>query len=281
MNHSLFVDHLCSLDVSLLDPEFGLIGNSYHVNIHLSGPLDNQGMILDFSEVKREIKRLIDLSADHTLLIPKKSRNLEVMDRVHEVYIKYYFKNRIQSLTLQAPEDSVTWLESTDITTPLIADYLVKFVQNHWPYSHLSLNITLEEEQIKGASYCYSHGLRQHLGNCQRIAHGHRSKIEIKRNGSRDHQMEEYWAAKWSGKFIGTHANIEKVTTNAISFAYQSSQGCFKLTVPNNVCYMIDEETTIEQLANHIAQQLKNEYPQDIWSVRAFEGINKGAERLL
>ena len=60
-------------------------------------------------------------------------------------------------------------------------------------------------------------------------------------------------------------------------FAYDAPQGHFKLSLPSRVCYMMKSDTTVECIAAHIAKTLHNEQPDTRITVKAFEGLNKGA----
>src|SRR5690554_1832932 len=70
MNH-LFVDNLTVIDFAYLDPARRLGGESWITDVVLGGDLDDQGMVFDFSLVKRTIKRVIDERVDHRLVIPR------------------------------------------------------------------------------------------------------------------------------------------------------------------------------------------------------------------
>ena len=60
-------------------------------------------------------------------------------------------------------------------------------------------------------------------------------------------------------------------------FAYDAPQGHFELTLPKSVCYLMPTDTTVECIAAHIAQVLHDEEPSRRITVKAFEGLNKGA----
>ena len=67
------------------------------------------------------------------------------------------------------------------------------------------------------------------------------------------------------------------VFRNIHHFNYQTTQGDFFLKLPRKNCYLIDNEYTVENLAQHLAEQIAAEEPGKKIKVRAFEGIDKGA----
>ena len=58
---------------------------------------------------------------------------------------------------------------------------------------------------------------------------------------------------------------------------YRGTQGSFGLTLPTAACYLIDGDSTVENIAQHIAERLKAEHPEDSFKVYAYEGVDKGA----
>ena len=58
------------MDFSYLCPERGMVGESWIVDVVLSGVLNEESMVLDFGKVKKQLKQLIDEYIDHKLLVP-------------------------------------------------------------------------------------------------------------------------------------------------------------------------------------------------------------------
>jgi 6-pyruvoyl-tetrahydropterin synthase len=141
--------------------------------------------------------------------------------------------------------------------------------------------ITLRPERIAGASYRYVHGLEQHQGNCQRIAHGHRSRIEIYRDGARNEASERWLAERWRDIYIGSRDHLAGETClegqSCYRFAYHAPQGEFELVLDKRRCELLDTASTIENIAEHIAMLLGQRDPAARYRVRAYEGIRKGA----
>ena len=272
----LFVDRLTVLDFSYLHSARGLVGESWQVDIELQGRLDEQGMVLDFSEIKRQVKNLIDNSFDHRLLLPADATGLSIRGERLEFFLDN--GNRIRH---QGPPDAVQFIAGTEITTENVALAIHQALLPVLPGNIQSMTIKLYPETIRGAFYQYSHGLKKHCGNCQRIAHGHRSRIQILRNGKADPEQEKRWAAQFRDIYIGTEDDMVAITSHndqtCFCFSYAAEQGQFELELPADRCYLVDTESTVENIARHIREVLEQEFPQERFFVRAFEGIGKGA----
>lgn len=279
MNH-LFVDNLTVIDFAYLDPSRGLVGESWIADVVLGGELDDQGMVFDFSEVKRTIKRVIDEQIDHRLLIPARYAGLKRLESHQDT-----FEWGLQDggvITHCSPAEAIVWLDSDRIATSAVASLLAAELKTVLPVNVTDIQIELREEEINGAFYHYVHGLKKHIGNCQRIAHGHRSPIRIDRNHQRDLELERQWAQLWRDIYIGTEEDVSRRFVgndgvHYVRFDYEANQGEFGLTLPENRVYMLHTDTTVELIAAHIADKCKAVFPNDAIHVKAFEGVGKGA----
>ena len=277
----LFVDNLTNVDFSFLDPQRGLLGETYLANIKLNGDLDEQGMVCDFGTVKKIVRNWLDSELDHRLAVPAKSPNIRITDDGEFLDIHWQFGTANQFLHTRSPRDAIALVDAEILTPESVAQWCISQLKRLFPDSVAQLELHFTKEETPGSYYHYSHGLKKHLGNCQRIAHGHRSRIDIWENGEKSAELEELWAKRWTDIYIGTRADIkaEAVHNDApyFQFAYTSQQGPFELTIPKSCCYLIDTDSTVELIAQHFAQATKVERPQSTIRVKAFEGIHKGA----
>ena len=272
----LFVDSLTVMDFSFLHPRRGLVGESWWLDIVLEGGLDEQGMVLDFGEVKRQFKQLVDEHFDHRLLVPADHERLELRERE----LRFHTETG-DLIRHQGPTESVQFIPGKAIRPENTVQAIEAMLAPRLPSNVKSIELHLHPEKIEGAWYRYSHGLKQHCGNCQRIAHGHRSRIEIHRDGVRAPALEQLWAERFQDIYIGTEADMVAITQyndrTCFRFAYEAEQGRFELELPADRCYLIDTESTVENIARHIRERLETTHPGSHFRVRAFEGIGKGA----
>ena len=93
-------------------------------------------------------------------------------------------------------------------------------------------------------------------------------------------KLERYWSDHWNGKYLANRSDIKDTFqedgVDYTIFSYDAVQGRFELTIPSECCSLIDNETTIEHLAQHICDALSNETDKPL-QIFAFEGVNKGA----
>ncbi|RTZ75238.1 MAG: hypothetical protein DSZ00_01895 [Gammaproteobacteria bacterium] len=272
----LFVERLTVMDFSFLHARRGLVGESWWLDIVLEGGLDEQGMVLDFGEVKRRLKQLVDEHFDHRLLVPADHEGLELRER--ELRFHTETGERVRHL---GPAESVQFIPGREVTPEHTVQAIAAMLAPRLPPNVENVELRLYPEKIEGAWYRYSHGLKQHCGNCQRIAHGHRSRIEIHRDGVRAPALEQLWAERFQDIYIGTEADMVAITQyndrTCFRFAYEAEQGRFELELPADRCYLIDTESTVENIARHIRERLEATHPGSHFRVRAFEGIGKGA----
>jgi len=274
----LFVNNLTNSDFCFLHPQRGLLGETWLSHIELEGELDEQGMICDFGIVKSTVRSLLDDLIDHRLLIPSRSSQLTENIADGDNWAITWQLDNGDTVIHRSPREAITLIDAEGITPDTVARWCEARLREQLPDSIHAIRISFTTEIIDGAQYHYSHGLKKHRGKCQRIAHGHRSKIIIHRNGERDEKLEQYWANQFRDIFIGTSEDLLSADNeNAYRFAYQSPEGHFQLELPKALCYLIDADSTVENIAAHVARETKKQCPDDNIQVRAFEGLAKGA----
>jgi 6-pyruvoyl-tetrahydropterin synthase len=286
----LFVNDLTVIDFSYLCEQRGIVGESWIVDVLLDGSLNEQSMVLDFGIVKKQIKAIIDEAVDHKLLLPAQSACLMVTSSDREQHEFVDFNSERGAYFLQSPAQAFAKINSKQITINSVTDHLQTIIKAQLPQNVEGLTLTLRAEQIDGFYYHYTHGLKLHDGNCQRIAHGHRSKIHLYKNGMRSIKLEKHWCQRWEDIYLASDCDAisaeqvelsiqakQQLTNNFECFSYYAPQGRFDIAVNKQVLDVVDCDSTVELLADFIARQLKAQYPDDDIKVVAFEGVGKGA----
>ncbi len=272
----LFVEQLTVIDCAYLDAVRGLVGQSWIVDIELEGALDEQSMVLDFGAVKKRLKRAIDDSADHRLLVPLQDPRLRLQQLPGDM-VALRYDAASGAIDHRSPALALALIDATIITPEAVANDLQPLLQDAVPATVSALRLTLRQEHIEGASYHYVHGLKKHDGACQRIAHGHRSRLEVRIDGQRDPGLEQLIATHWTDIYLGTRSDVIAHREGRLHFAYAAREGHYELTLPESRCDLLDGDTTVEAIAGHLATRLAALRPGCPLEVRAYEGVMKGA----
>lgn len=271
----LFVEHLTVIDCAYLDAARGLVGESWIVDAELEGGLDAQSMVLDFGDVKKRLKQTIDHSADHALLVPARAPALSVQRRNAELQLRFAAADGLY--THRSPAAAVCLIDAETVDTASVTAYLQPLLMAQMPANVEALRLRLRAEAIDGAYYHYVHGLKKHAGLCQRIAHGHRSRIEIRVDGARDAELEQQVADRWRDAYLGSREDLIEDDGQTLRFAYRSGEGEYELRLPAARVDLIDTDSTVEQLAALLAARLAPQRAGRDLEVRAYEGVRKGA----
>lgn len=279
----LFVRDLTVIDFSYLSLQRGMIGESYIVDVELQGELNETSMVFDFGKVKKLIKQAIDQLADHKLALPLQNNALTVTTK-DDIQLVYFNSER-GLIQVAAPAEAFVNITVDEINGQNLAVFLAQKIQPLLPDNVTKLTFTLRTEQSSGFYYHYSHGLKKHDGNCQRIAHGHRSTIQIYSNGMLSPRLNKYWAERWQDIYLGSQEDscdasqlqYLQATDNEQCFRYQAAQGSFELSLPVAHCELVPCDTTVECLADYIASELKQQDNSKEYKVVAYEGVGKGA----
>jgi 6-pyruvoyl-tetrahydropterin synthase len=285
----LFVNDLTVMDFSYLCPKRGMVGESWIVDVVLDGELNEESMVQDFGHVKKNLKRLIDEYVDHKLLVPAEYSGAEVIhdEQNDQVEVRFTCSDK-RSIMLHCPAEAYAFVYSDVIDMDSVGVYLKEVLATHLPENVDNITLGLREEVINTPYYHYTHGLKKHDGNCQRIAHGHRSRIDILFDGKSCLDSQAYWAKRWEDIYIATREDEISYADRKLQgsvetpadyycFAYESSQGYFELLIPKSDCEVIDTDSTVECLAQYLLQEQKRLTPEGICQVIAYEGVGKGA----
>ncbi len=285
----MFVNDVTVLDYAYLDPIRGAMGGSLHVDAELTGHLDEESVIFDFSYAKKQIKLTIDECCDHRLVLPK-DYVTDLGENRRRVDFPYGTRRR---LVYECPEEALCQLDASAITIGSLQSYLEALVRPRMPENVVAIELSLRQEKLERhqAHYHYTHGLKQHYGNCQRLLHGHRNKLDIWLNEEKSCEMETWIAKEWADIHLALLDNVEEKDIRLgqrqnhlekVTLEYQSSQGLFRMELPGSDVYVMKYETTVESIAVHMAEKVAAKLAERGESakvrVRSYEGIRKGAE---
>lgn len=287
---NLFVRDLTVIDSSYICEQRGIVGDSWIVDVIMSGELNEMSMVLDFGRVKKQVKQLIDEYVDHRLLVPMQSSAI-VYKPSKAGYSTLDVMRGEKSIHLNCPDQAYCLIDAETVSIESITDHVYQILRNNLPSNVTGIEITLRHENISGAFYHYSHGLKKHDGNCQRIAHGHRSPIEILVDGQRDSERETAFAKRWQDIYLGSKEDQVSVSELNLAqeassvtdqshygFRYTAPQGEFELAIAKAETEILPTDTTVELLAGYIADEVKPSLAlgQSLQIV-AYEGVGKGA----
>jgi 6-pyruvoyl-tetrahydropterin synthase len=272
----LFVEQLTVIDCAFLHAQRGLVGESWLVDLELEGELDEQSMVLDFGDIKKRLKRAIDSSVDHTLLVPVRDPGLWLHRTAERVSLEFR-SPAAGPIEHHSPPQAVSLVEAESIDASSVAAHLLPLLRAEVPANVAEIRLQLRNEYIAGAYFHYTHGLKKHGGHCQRIAHGHRSRLEIELAGQRRTDLEQAQTQRWADIYLGTRADLVHRGKERLRFEYHAAEGHFALELPESRCDLLDTDTTIERIAEHLAAQVHHSHPQRPVRVRAYEGVMKGA----
>ncbi|GAB3674013.1 6-pyruvoyl trahydropterin synthase family protein [Salinisphaera aquimarina] len=269
----LFVDHVTHVDCGVLDPRSGLSGHTWLVDATLTGQRDASGMLFDFGPAKRLLKREIDALIDHRLLVPRLANGI----RLDGPLITLTAHDGA-GIDYRGPAAGVAIFDAEAIDSTLLERWLTERIAPQLPANIDALTLALREERIDGPHYHYCHGLKSHDGNCQRMGHGHRCRLAIAIDGVDQPEIAQQWADRWQGIFIGQREDwVETDRHGRHHFAYRAEQGDFAFAIDAGRCVILDGPPTVENIADHIAGELRHAHPAQHIAVRAYEGVGKGA----
>ena len=292
---TLFVRDVGKIDCALFDPSQGIIGQTWYVDVWLTGTLDENGFVFDFSPLKSLIKQTLASTLDHSLIIPVQSQSVQYSE--WESGERWILKSKARGESKDTkwdyfcPKGSVFPVHSVSLKTSVIEAEFSRILRHRLPPTVLGLAVKLREEAIAAteASYRYTHGIQGHNGLCQRLFHGHRSRIEIYIGDERRPDLEHFIAREIfsSNIHIASLGQIKsgageigrRATSDApITLSYAGTLGTYEATLPSNRLFFVESETSVEAIARELARFVKREEKtNEVVKVIAYEGIDKGA----
>jgi 6-pyruvoyl-tetrahydropterin synthase len=186
------------------------------------------------------------------------------------------------------PDISLYQVDIAHLDPLFLAQHLKTMLLNKWQSPQIQdIDISFREEAQEEAFFQYSHGLRLHEGACQRIAHGHRSKIRVFTKQGYDFRLSQVLAARINHGYFLDSGNLQpkkgksnisqQDTDEQVTLSYQAPEGFYQLTLPRHRCIIMNTETTVENIAAYLLHHAREHISADICTIQVYEGWLKGA----
>lgn len=271
MTPSLFLRRFTILDFArVVDGDFH--GESVYVDAELHGQLDHRGFLMDFGPVKKLLKAVVDDCLDHRLAVDSRATVFGDDGRV-----------RVEGSgwSYEAPAEAFALIDGCPGVDRNLEEVLRREALEKMPANIRELRFHLQHDPSleQAPSYRYTHGLKLHEGNCQRLLHGHRNVIEVEIDGSSDPGRARWLADRFADAHFVCRNDLSEAGSSAV-VSYSAPQGEFAALMPAQRIEALDCEPSVENIAAHALLLLLNrsEIPKgSTLTVRAFEGLHKGA----
>jgi 6-pyruvoyl-tetrahydropterin synthase len=292
---TLFVKDVGKIDCALFDPSQGIMGQSWYVDVWLTGTLDENGFVFDFSPLKALIRQTLASTLDHALIIPVQSQSVQYGES--EFGERWILRSKARGEAKETrweyhcPKGAVFPVHAVSLKTSVIEAEFSRLLRHRLPPTVLGLAVKLREESIAPteASYRYTHGIQGHIGLCQRLFHGHRSRIEVYIGEERRPDLEHFISREIFGSniHVASPSQIREGkgeigyrgnTDDFVTLAFTGTLGSYEATMPVRRVFFVESETSVEAIARELARVVKREEKtNEVVKVVAYEGIDKGA----
>ncbi|MDB2447205.1 6-carboxytetrahydropterin synthase [bacterium] len=284
---TLFIKELDILDCAVYSEEHGIIGTSWHVDVEVEGQLDENGFVYDFSHTKKLVKNTLKNTLDHALILPSKNKNIDLSESGGTVNLSITTPE--STWKYKAPKQAIYTVEDATVNAETVSREAEKVILKDLPDTVVSVKVRLYEEEVTDGSsiFRYTHGLPHHKGLCQRLFHGHRSKIVVLKNDVKCLESEELIANSWFNKnvHIAEPGQFKSKPWDVYTrgskgeyavLSYEAEEGYFEAEIPAEKVFIVEQATSIESIAQGLCKVLKNNSPESNFTVIPHEGINKG-----
>lgn len=294
---TLFIKDVAKIDCALFDPTLGIIGQTWYVDVYLTGPLDDNGFVYDFSPLKAMIKNILASSFDHTTIIPVGSQSVQYGESDGLEHWQLRSKPRSGGEVLWSyvcPKNAVFPIRCVALKTLIIEQEFSRILRHRLeaPIQNLSVKLREEATTPTEASYRYTHGICGHKGLCQRLFHGHRSRIEVYVGEERRPDLEHYIVRDIFGSNVHI-ATLRQIKSGAehfletgrrgisdapVTLAFKGNLGYYEGILPASRIFLVEQETSVECISREIARVIKrDENTAEKIRIVCYEGIDKGA----
>lgn len=292
---SIFLQDITKIDCAVFDPSKGIVGQTWKVDVTIVGPLGDNGFVIDFGMVKKMVRQTLKSSLDHALIIPINSQAVQFkgMDRGERwrMRARPTKAEADQDWEYMGPAGAIFPLRCVALNRQTIEQEFTRQLRHRLPQELMQVTVQMREEEVVAteAVFRYSHGIARHAGMCQRLFHGHRSRIQVHVGEERRPDLEHYIARDVLGGNVHIATPSQFVqgmiepgtrgkTRDSVVLAYEGSLGFYEAILPADRVFCVETETSIECITHELARLVKREEnTSERVRVMCYEGADKGA----
>jgi 6-pyruvoyl-tetrahydropterin synthase len=293
---TIFLNDVTRIDCAIFDPSKGILGQTWRIDVALTGQMGANGFVFDFSQLKKLARQVLKSSVDHSLVIPINSQAVQYKTAERgECWMmrsKSLKSNELAEWEYKSPPGAVFGARSVAVSRQVVEQEVARTLRHRLPAEITQVVVALREEDVDPteATFRYTHGISGHEGMCQRLMHGHRCRLQVYVGDERRPDLEHYVARDVLGAnvhmatpsqlrggalpAVGTRGK----TAAPVTLGYEAPQGYFEATLPANRIFVVEQETSVECIARELARLVKREESTaEKVRVVCYEGIDKGA----